>query len=166
MCGRGNSDRSLGSREEVGVLGWRERVAREEALTNLFQCQLHKSRCSMYNLRDPRHPLYQLDTLGPTCHKILRPLCLHSELYFDDEVMGRILDCTLAYGPEKRRRYNLFMRRKLTVTEMRAFTGALLLLGIHGVKNHRKAWSMAKAQVLVRLQDLLTCQQFELIGAF
>ena len=50
--------------------------------------------------------------------------------------------------------------------ELRAFIGALLFLGIHGVKNRRKAWNMAKAQVLVRLQDLLTCQRFELIGVF
>ena len=34
------------------------------------------------------------------------------------------------------------------------------------MRNHRKAWSKAKAQVLVRLHDLLTCQRFELIGAF
>ena len=58
------------------------------------------------------------------------------------------------------------MRRQLTVMELRAFIGALLFLGIHGVKNHSKAWSMAKVQVLVRLQDLLTCQRFEFIGVF
>ena len=47
-----------------------------------------------------------------------------------------------------------------------AFIGALILLGIHNVRNHRKAWSTNKAQVLYRLRDLLTCQYFELIGTF
>ena len=31
---------------------------------------------------------------------------------------------------------------------------------------HRKAWSHQKAQVLIRLHDLITCQRFELIGIF
>lgn len=44
--------------------------------------------------------------------------------------------------------------------------GTLILLGIHNVCNHRKAWSTSKAQVIYRSRDLLTCQQFELIGAF
>jgi len=39
-------------------------------------------------------------------------------------------------------------------------------LGIHTVRNHRKAWSTARAQVLIRLRDLITCQRFELIGTF
>jgi len=67
---------------------------------------------------------------------------------------------------EKAKRYQLFMRQKLTISELRAYIGALLLLGIHNVRNHCKAWSMVKAQVLVRLRDLLTCQRFELIGTF
>ena len=48
---------------------------------------------------------------------------------------------------------------------MHSFIGALILLGIHTVRNHRKAWSTARAQVLYRLRDL-TCQFFELIGTF
>ena len=58
------------------------------------------------------------------------------------------------------------MRQKLTVAELKAYLGALLLLGIHSVRNHQKAWSTARAQVLSRLRDLLTCQRFELIGTF
>ena len=49
---------------------------------------------------------------------------------------------------------------------MFAFIGALTLLGIHGVRNHRKAWSTARAQVLYHPCDLLTCLLFELIGTF
>ena len=47
-----------------------------------------------------------------------------------------------------------------------AFSECLILLGIYNVHNHRKAWSTSKAQVIYRLQDLLICQQFELIGTF
>lgn len=36
--------------------------------------------------------------------------------------------------------------------------------GIHGVHNHRKGWSTARAQVLYHLNNLLTYQLFELIG--
>ena len=66
----------------------------------------------------------------------------------------------------KHKQYMLFMRRILVKAELMAFLGALILLGIHGVKNHRKAWSYNKAQVLIHFHDLLTCQRFELIGTF
>ena len=66
----------------------------------------------------------------------------------------------------QKKRYKLFKRKPLSIPEIKAFLGALLLLGIHGVRNHRKAWSTANAQVLIRLRDLLTCQRFELIGSF
>ena len=49
---------------------------------------------------------------------------------------------------------------------MMAFIGSLILLGIHAVHNYRKAWSESKAQVLIRLHDLMSCQRFELIGSF
>ena len=92
------------------------------------------------------------------------------ELFFDDVVLKRLLDSTLEYAElkkaEKCKRYHLFMRQKLTTAELKAYLGALLLLGIHSVRNHRKAWSTARAQVLIRLRDLLTCQRFELIGTF
>lgn len=92
------------------------------------------------------------------------------ELFFDDVVLKRLLDSTLEYAElkkaEKCKRYHLFMRQKLTTAELKAYLGALLRLGIHSVRNHRKAWSTARAQVLIRLRDLLTCQRFELIGTF
>ena len=92
------------------------------------------------------------------------------ELFFDEIVLKRLLDSTLEYAElkqtEKCKRYRLFMRQKLTVAELKAYLGALLHLGIHSVRNHRKAWSTARAQVLIRLRDLLTCQRFELIGTF
>ena len=58
--------------------------------------------------------------------------------------MNRILRCTNAYAEykkeEKKKRYALFMKRKLTKEELKAFIGVLLLLGIHGVRNHQKVW--------------------------
>ena len=90
-------------------------------------------------------------------------------VYFDEGAMHRILQCTNAYAEhkkEEKKKYALFMKRKLTKDELKAFIGALLLLGIHGVRNHRKAWSSSKAQYLARLHDLMTCQRFELIGCF
>ena len=50
--------------------------------------------------------------------------------------------------------------------ELFSYIGSLLLLGLHGVRNHRYAWSTKKAQTLVRLSELLTCEQYELIGTF
>ena len=55
------------------------------------------------------------------------------------------------------------MRKK---AEIIAFLGALILLGIHSVRNHSKAWSVSKAQHLTKLHDLMTCQRFEIIGCF
>ena len=58
------------------------------------------------------------------------------------------------------------MKKKVGKSHLFAFIGALILLGIHRVRNHRKAWSTVRAQVLYRLRDLLTCQLFDLIGTF
>ena len=92
------------------------------------------------------------------------------ELFFDEDAMDRILGCTTAYAEhkkgEKKKRYAMFMKRKLTKEELKALIDVLLLLGIHGVRNHRRAWSSSKAQYLTRLHDLMTCQRFELIGCF
>lgn len=57
------------------------------------------------------------------------------------------------------------MKKKVGKSHLFAFIGALILLGIHRVRNHRKAWSTARAQVLYCLCDL-TCQLFELTGTF
>ena len=60
-----------------------------------------------------------------------------------------MVDCNLDYAKlkqaEKCKRYCLFMRQELTVTELKAYLCALLLLGIHSVRNHRKAWNTAKS---------------------
>ena len=92
------------------------------------------------------------------------------KLFFNASIMERILRCTYAYAESKKDskkgRYKLFMKKKVGISHLFAFIGALILLGIHGVRNHRKAWSTARAQVLYRLRDLLTCQLFELIGTF
>ena len=92
------------------------------------------------------------------------------KLFFDNSIMKRISRCTYAYAESKKDtkkgRYRLFMKKRIGISHLFAFIGALILLGIHGVRNHRKAWSTARAQVLYRLCDLLTCQLFELIGTF
>ena len=66
----------------------------------------------------------------------------------------------------KKKRCKLFKHTPLTKEEMMAFIGSLIPLGIHAVRNYRKAWSESKAQVLIRLHDLMSCQRFELIGSF
>ena len=80
------------------------------------------------------------------------------------------MQSTLSYAEQnkerKKGRYNLFKRKPLTRGVLMAFLGVLILLGIHGVRNYRKAWSEARAQVMIRLNDLMTCQRFELIGCF
>ena len=58
------------------------------------------------------------------------------------------------------------MKKKVGKSHVFAFIGTLILLGIHTVWNHRKAWSTARVQVLYLLHDLLTCQLFELISTF
>lgn len=92
------------------------------------------------------------------------------ELFFDDESLSRIVRSTLSYAEsrkeQKKKRYALFMRKPITKEEVKAFLGCLILLGIHNVRNYRKAWSASRAQYLIRLQDLMTCQRFELIGTF
>ena len=84
--------------------------------------------------------------------------------------MERMRSCTLAYAEsrktEKKKCYEIFMRRSSTKEELMAFIGALILLSINRVRNHRKAWSCARAQGIVRLSELLTCQRFELVGCF
>ena len=84
------------------------------------------------------------------------------ELFFDAMVIARIISATLSYTEAKwetkKKRYKLFMKRNFGKVQLMAFIGALILLGIHNVRNHRKAWSTNKAQALYRLHDLLTCQ--------
>ena len=90
------------------------------------------------------------------------------ELFFNASIIACIVHATLSYAEAKKEskkgRYKLFMKKKFDKVHLMAFIGALILLGIHHVQNHRKAWSTNKAQVLYRLRDLLTCQHFELIG--
>ena len=89
------------------------------------------------------------------------------ELFFDANVINRIIRSTTSYAEhkkeEKKNRYEHFTKNPLTYAEVMAFLGVLILLGIHNVRNYRKA---SKAQVLIRLHDLLTCYRFELIGSF
>ena len=58
------------------------------------------------------------------------------------------------------------MNISFTKAKLFSYLGALLLLGLHGVRNHRHAWSTKTAQTMIRLNELLTCEQYELIGTF
>lgn len=92
------------------------------------------------------------------------------ELFFDSNVIKRIIRSTKSYAEHKKEakksRYVQFTKKPLTYAEVMSFLGILILLGIHDVRNYRKAYSAAKAQVLIRLHDLMTCRRFELIGSF
>lgn len=92
------------------------------------------------------------------------------ELFFDANVINRIIRSTMSYAEhkkeEKKSRYEQFTKNLLTYAEVMAFLGLLILLGIHSGRNYRKAFSESKAQVLIRLHDLMTCHRFELIGSF
>ena len=54
-----------------------------------------------------------------------------------------------------------FTEINITKAEIFCHVGCFLLLGIHGVRNHRYAWSTKTAQT-----QLLTCRQYEIIGTF
>ena len=75
------------------------------------------------------------------------PLSLF-ELYFDDKAVDRILKSTLSYAEENKSKfpssYQEIMREPLTKEDISSFIGAITLLGIHGVCNHRHAWSNKK----------------------
>ena len=92
------------------------------------------------------------------------------KLFFDDTALDMVVQSTLSYADHnkqrKKGRYALFSRKPFTRGILMAFLGVLILLGIHSVRNYRKAWSVSRAQVLIRLNDLMTCQRFELIGCF
>ena len=97
------------------------------------------------------------------------PLALF-ELYFHAKVVDRVLESTLAYAEKKKNEltisYCKFLRNPFSKAELLSYIGALILLGLHGVHNHRYAWSTKKAQILVRLSELLTCERYEVIGTF
>ena len=62
------------------------------------------------------------------------------ELFFNDDALERIVRCSLEYAESKkdskRKRYNIFIKKWLNREELMAFIGALILLGIHHVRNH------------------------------
>ena len=73
------------------------------------------------------------------------------EQFFDEHVINRIIKSTLSYAEfrkqAKPKRYTLFKKRPFSKEELMAFLGALILLGIHSVRNHRKAWESLKSTV-------------------
>ena len=79
--------------------------------------------------------------------------------------MDRILNSTLVYAEPSS--YEIFIEmNNITKAEIFCGVGCFLLLGIHGVRNHRYAWSTKTAQTVIRLTELLTCRQYEIIGTF
>jgi len=86
------------------------------------------------------------------------------EQLFDTAVIDRLMKCTLVYAEfrkiSKPKRCALFMKRQFSKEELMAFLGALILLGIRSVRNHRKVWSHQRAQMLICLHELITCQRF------
>ena len=92
------------------------------------------------------------------------------ELYFDDTAIERIKKSTLAYAEANKNKllvsYEEFCKSPLTAEEIYSYLGALILLGIHNVRNHRYAWSSKKAQVLCRLDELMSCRRYEIISTF
>lgn len=71
--------------------------------------------------------------------------------FFYAHVINRIIRSTTSYAEHKKggkkSRYEHFVKKPLTNAEVMAFLGVLILLGIHNVRNYRKAFSESKAQV-------------------
>ena len=90
-----------------------------------------------------------LRDIGPHLpdNSVIQPLALF-ELFFDDTVVDRILESTLKYAEHKKNEmsasYSNFMKQPFTKAELFCYLGALMLLGLHGVKNYRHAWSTKK----------------------
>lgn len=84
--------------------------------------------------------------------------------------MNRIIESTPAYADKVKDylvdSYSKFLKKLFKKAELMSYIGALVLMGLHGVRNHRHAWSSKKAQVLVRLEELLSCDRYEIIGTF
>ena len=99
----------------------------------------------------------------------ISPLSLF-QLYFDADAIDRIMNSTLEYAEAKKTTfpaaYEELMKMSLTKDHVYSFIAVLCLLGIHNVRNHRYAWCAKKAQVLVRLRELMSCRNYELIGTF
>ena len=85
-------------------------------------------------------------------------------------MVEQILHCSLAYAESRKNSYPVtykaFTNLPFNKENLFAFVGSLLLLGIHGVNNHRHAWRSNSAQVLVRLDELLSCRSYKVICTF
>lgn len=87
------------------------------------------------------------------------------ELYFDADVVKRIIESTLVYAEEKkedlRDSYCKLIKKIFTKAEFLYYIGVLILLGLrecNGLQN--------KAQTLIRLSELMTCERYKVIGPF
>ena len=98
------------------------------------------------------------------------PLVLF-EIYFDNNIVRWIIDSTLAYMYAYHKKNDLtdsyckFIKKSFTKDEF-CFIGALILLGLPGVHNHRYAWITKKAQTLVRLGELQHVRDMRQLEAF
>ena len=72
-------------------------------------------------------------------------------LFFDDEILERVVTATNAYAEDKKDRkpsmYRRFKQKQLTKKEMMHYLGVLLLLGINTIRNYRQAWNIKSSQV-------------------
>ena len=62
------------------------------------------------------------------------------ELYFNGDVVKRIIESILAYAEKKndlRDWYCKFIKKTFIKTEFFSYIGVLILLGLHGARNHR-----------------------------
>ena len=91
-------------------------------------------------------------------------------LYYDDALLERLVKSTNEYAEEnknkKKSMYKRFKYHALDKHEIMRFITVLLLLGITEVRSYRKAWNTKNAQVILRLNELMSRNRFEAIGAF
>ena len=92
------------------------------------------------------------------------------ELFFTDDIIKHLVQATNSYADLKKgakpSMFKRFRYHQLTEDEMRRFVCVLLLLGITGVRSYKHAWSTKNAQHIVRLNELMTRNRFEVISAF
>ena len=72
-------------------------------------------------------------------------------LFFNDEVLERLVTATNQYAESKKNlkpyMYRRFKVKALTKEEMMRFLGVLILLGINPVRNYKHVWNSKRVQV-------------------
>ena len=72
-------------------------------------------------------------------------------LFFDDDILARLVDATNKYAEEKKLQkkvmYTRFKRRALTKEEMMRFLGVFIILSINNIRNYKQVWRSKSSQV-------------------